>query len=57
MPRRREHALDRTNLGDLAEVHDCDAIGKITNDAHIVRDEQVRCGARLQVTEQLRIAA
>ena len=30
-----------TNFGDLAQVHDSDAIADITNDVQIVGDEQI----------------
>ena len=49
----RTHAR-QGRFGDLAEIHDGDPIGEIADDAHVVRDEQVRgvC-ARLQVAEQV----
>ena len=39
---RREHALDRALLDDLALLHHADAVGELAHDAEVVGDEQKR---------------
>ena len=51
---RREHALDRALLDDLAALHDADSVGELAHDAEIVGDEQHRhAEPRLRVLQQL----
>ncbi len=38
----REHLLGRSDLGNLTEVHHCDPITHLTDDRHVVTDEQHR---------------
>ncbi len=53
MLRRREHALDRTLLDDLAFLHHADSVGEPSHDAEVVGDEQHRhAEPLLQVLEQ-----
>ena len=42
MLRRREHALDRPLLDDLALLHHADDVGELAHDAEVVGDEQHR---------------
>ncbi len=41
MAGRLEHGLDRSELGDTAEIHDHHAVGDVVHDVEIVADEQI----------------
>ncbi len=52
--RRLEDRLSRTDVDELAEVHDADAVGEVPDDVQVVGDEEIRDSpVRLHVQQQV----